>query len=161
MLKSNHVEQTLLAGFASSNSLIIGIGNSGRSDDGLGWAFTEYVGESGLYYGDIVLRYQLQIEDADLISHYDQVLFVDANAKPGNNGVCCELVDPLIEHSFSTHALEPGAIVGLCKELYHSTPEAFVLMIGGCDWELKIGLSETAKINLTQALQYFRNVIFN
>ncbi|MEZ4954046.1 MAG: hypothetical protein R2825_10770 [Saprospiraceae bacterium] len=39
----------MLAGFSKSadaKALMIGIGNSGRSDDGLGWAFVE-VGEKG------------------------------------------------------------------------------------------------------------------
>lgn len=153
------LEKTITTGFASGKSLIIGIGNSGRSDDGLGWAFSDSVEESGLFSGDIVQRYQLQVEDADLISQYDQVLFVDANAATGDPGVHCERVDSNIEHSFSTHALKPGAVVGLCHELYDSTPEAHVLMIGGRDWELKIGLSEIAQTNLSRALRYFQEEI--
>ncbi len=153
------LEKTIPTGFASGKSLIIGIGNSGRSDDGLGWAFSESVEESGLYHGDIELRYQLQIEDADLISQYDHVLFVDANAKPGDKGVRCERVDPKVDHSFSTHALEPGAIVGLCHELCHSTPEAYVLLIEGREWDLNIGLSAIASTNLAEALRYFQKRI--
>ena len=158
---TGRLEKTILAGFASGKSLIIGIGNSGRSDDGLGWAFSESVEESGLFSGDIVLRYQLQVEDADLISQYDQVLFVDANAKQGDQGVQCVRVDSKIEHSFSTHALKPGAVVGLCHELYDSTPEAYVLLIEGRDWELNIGLSEAARMNLVLALGYFQEEINN
>ncbi len=156
---AGRLEKTILAGFASGKSLIIGIGNCGRSDDGLGWAFSEAVEESGLFSGDIVLRYQLQVEDADLISQYDQVLFVDANAEPDDPGVHCEPVDSRIEHSFSTHALKPGAVVGLCHELYDATPEAYVLLIEGRDWELMIGLSEIAQTNLSRALRYFQEEI--
>jgi len=149
----------MISDFADCKSLIIGIGNSGRSDDGLGWAFSESVEESELYRGDIVLRYQLQIEDADLISAYDQVLFVDAHSGRVDRGMRCELVDPHIEHSYSTHALLPGAIVGLCKELYDATPKAYILMIEGHEWDLKIGLSEIAQTNLSRALQYFQEEI--
>ena len=59
--------------------LLIGIGNSGRSDDGLGWAFVETMAQNEAFTGDTLLRYQLQIEDAAQISEYKQVIFVDAH----------------------------------------------------------------------------------
>ena len=63
----------------STRILLIGIGNSGRGDDGLGWKFTELVERSGYNFFDCEYRYQLQIEDTVLISKYDTVLFVDAS----------------------------------------------------------------------------------
>ena len=54
--------------------IIIGVGNSGRQDDGLGWAFLDEIKRKfpGI---KIEYKYQLQIEDADLISSYDTVFF--------------------------------------------------------------------------------------
>lgn len=139
----------------TGKTLIIAIGNSGRSDDGLGWAFADSILDKGEFFGDVVYSYQLQIEDADLISKYDTVIFVDAYSQLLENGACLERVDPLIVHSFSTHALDPAAVVGLCQELYESTPEAWVLKIEGHEWDLNVGLSKHGEKNLVQALECF------
>ena len=135
--------------------LIIGIGNCGRADDGLGWAFLDAIGEQKLFEGEVVYRYQLQVEDAELISGYKRVLFVDAYSGPLQGGISLETVEPNIEHSFSSHALEPGTIVALCNQIYNCTPEAQVLMIEGEVFKLESGLSAVAQTNLETALQFF------
>jgi Ni,Fe-hydrogenase maturation factor len=64
-----------------SRTLLIGIGNSGRADDGLGWAFLDEVEKTLPKNYDLEYRYQLQVEDAELISHYNTVFFIDAHKK--------------------------------------------------------------------------------
>ena len=59
--------------------LLIGIGNSGRGDDGLGWKFTDLISEKNYHWIDLEYRYQLQIEDTELINNYDTIVFVDAS----------------------------------------------------------------------------------
>ena len=135
--------------------LIIGIGNSGRSDDGLGWAFAESVEQSGLCDADVILRYQLQIEDAELISNYDRVLFVDACAQPVERGADIRSVPEVVEYTYSTHALKPEAVVALCHEIYGKQPETRVMAIEGKEWELNIGLSAAGRKNLVTALELF------
>ena len=62
---------------------------------------------------------------------------------------------PIDSFEFTTHALSPGVIVSLCKNLYDSEPDAYVLKIQGSEWELKDGLSPTAKENFKKALEFF------
>ena len=38
----------------------------------------EAVEQTGIFKGDIIQRYQLQVEDAEMISRYEQVIFIDA-----------------------------------------------------------------------------------
>ena len=45
-------------------TIILGIGNNGRQDDGLGWAFLDFLEEQNTTI-DLEYRYQLQIEDAE------------------------------------------------------------------------------------------------
>ena len=66
--------------------LIIGIGNSGRQDDGLGWKLLDFLNEQNLENIELIYKYQLQIEDADLISSYDRVIIVDAVKHKVDNG---------------------------------------------------------------------------
>ena len=54
--------------------IIFGIGNSGRQDDGLGWAFLDLLKKNEFEKASFEYKYQLQIEDAELICNYDTVL---------------------------------------------------------------------------------------
>ncbi|MBT8191568.1 MAG: hydrogenase maturation protease [Saprospiraceae bacterium] len=143
----------------NESTIVIGIGNCGRSDDGLGWALAEHIEESGRFKGDVQLRYQLQVEDAELISHYDQVVFIDAFAAQVENGYRTEKVVASDDFSFSTHEVAPEAIMYLCQNLYKVKPRASILLIGGKSWDMKIGLSPYAKANLRKAIAYFNEVM--
>lgn len=132
--------------------MIIGIGNSGRADDGLGWAFLDAIDSMRLDNTDFEYKYQLQIEDADLISQYDEVLFVDASNNQHPDGFAIYPLAPALGFTFSTHALEPAVIVGLCKEMYTALPECRMLEITGEEWGLKIGLSDIGMRNLKRAI---------
>jgi hydrogenase maturation protease len=132
---------------------LIGIGNSGRSDDGLGWKFLELV--AAFNPGDAVYRYQLQIEDAELISDYDMVIFVDASSKAIPGGFSMTRCPAQNTISFSSHRIDPSSIVWLCQELYGRSPEAWVMAIEGKDFELRVGLSGPAEQNVAHAVECF------
>ena len=140
--------------------LIIGIGNSGRQDDGLGWSFLDHV-EKNFRQFDIEYRYQLQIEDAELISQYDEVVFVDAAIDASDNGYYFKPCAPSEKYSFSTHALKPETILHLAQSLYHKEPKSYKFGIEGYEWELNIGLTEKAKTNLEKAKEYFNQIVLN
>ena len=139
-------------------TIIIGIGNSGRQDDGLGWLFLDLIKE---FESKPILeyRYQLQIEDAELISTYGTVIFVDATKEDTEDGYFFKPCKPSEKYSFSTHTLEPETILYLSHKLYNHNPEASVLAIQGYEWKLKIGLSEKGILNLNKALKHFKNNI--
>ena len=137
------------------NTLLIGIGNSGRKDDGLGWKFLDYIGRTEKFKGKIEYRYQLQIEDAELIQHFDTVIFVDAWQTEKDKAFewgKCEPVDNLL---FSSHELNPETVVYMCHDLYQKFPNCYCLKIKGYSWKLELGLSKKAIINLAEAYDYF------
>ena len=135
--------------------LLIGIGNSGRSDDALGWKFVdEFAAYDELF--DVEYRYQLQIEDAELVSHYEKVIFVDASYVFLDNGFSFERCIPAPLTSFTSHEVSPECIVWLARDLYQASPEAFVLAIKGTKWGLHLGLSQDAHENFSRAAEYFR-----
>jgi hydrogenase maturation protease len=134
-------------------TLLVCIGNIGRGDDGLGWAFADrLVGHENL---DIVYRYQLQIEDAELISHYQKVWFVDASHQPSPLGFECKDLGGEGHFSYTTHALHPAAVVQLCHQLYEHRPQAHLLGISGTVFGLGRELSETARDHLEKATHFF------
>lgn len=139
-------------------TLIFGIGNNGRQDDGLGWSFLALLETEKVPF-DLEYRYQLQIEDAELISKYDNVIFVDASKTKIEEGYKLYPCLPADNYSFSTHALAPETILYLSNKLYNCLPNAQILAIQGVKWELQIGLSPIAENNLVEAYQFFKKNI--
>ena len=143
----------------SDNKIIVlGIGNNGRQDDGLGWSFLDFLKAEQVDF-DLEYRYQLQIEDAELISNYQNVIFVDATKAETEHGFYFALCHPTERYNFSTHALEPETILHLTNKLYDHNPKTSILAIQGYKWELKMGLSKKGIENLNAAKQYFKKNI--
>lgn len=140
--------------------LLIGIGNNCRGDDGLGWKFIELVESMGLDFISHEYRYQLQVEDAALISEYEVVYFVDASYEKMDKGFELRPCIAFDEEQVSSHAQSPGAILRLANDLYQKFPEAWILAIGGESWEIQTSLSETAERNLVEATSFFAELFF-
>ena len=139
----------------SKKLLLIGIGNSGRRDDGLGWELLERISNAGYDFIDCEFRYQLQVEDAAALANYDAVVFVDACRDELNGGFDISRCVPSNHSFFSTHAQSPGAIVFLTNSVYRKFPRAYILAISGKEWGLESSLSATAEKNLKAALYFF------
>ncbi len=137
--------------------LLVGIGNSGRKDDGLGWKFTELLSSSELPILDAEYRYQLQVEDVLLICQYDKVYFADASHEKLENGFEMRSCKATQHYFFSSHIQTPETVLYLAKELYNRTPEAYTFAIEGRDWGLGTGLSKEAERNLEKAFFFFKN----
>ena len=137
------------------NTLIIGIGNNTRQDDGLGWYFLDKLEKAGFNPEDLLYKYQLMVEDAEIIAAYQTVIFVDASKEHSKEGFNIEEIEPAEHVLFSTHEVPPSQILNLSTTIYHKTPKAFVVKIDGYEWDFKIELTKKAEINLQQAFDYF------
>lgn len=144
-----------------SNTLIIAIGNNTRQDDGLGWKFLELLEKKETNSNNSAYKYQLMVEDAELISGFDSVIFIDACKLELENGFTFERIYPAEAVSFSTHSVPPNQILNLCENLYAKKPKAFLLKIQGYHWNIEIGLSKQAETNLKNAFSYFVENLFS
>jgi len=133
--------------------LIIGIGNSGRSDDGLGWLMLDYI-KKNFFDIDLLYRYQLQIEDAELLSHYATVIFIDATREPTENGFFFKSCHPNMGLGLTSHMLEPETVLWLENELYKTKPTTYVLGIEGKKWGLSLEPSESGLHNFNLACDF-------
>jgi hypothetical protein len=95
--------------------------------------------------------YQLQVEDAELIGGYEQVIFVDASREELPNGYQLSEIEPSATFHFTTHRLNPASVLWLSHELYSKDPKGYLLAICGKQWELGDTLSTYASNNLKQA----------
>jgi len=96
-------------------------------------------------------RYQLGVEDALAVRDCDVVVFADAS-RTEEAPASLIPIEPEAALTFTTHALAPAAVLGLCRELYGRTPRAYLLAVRGYDWEVGEGLSEGAERNLAASL---------
>jgi hydrogenase maturation protease len=141
--------------FNEPSSLIYGIGNDGRQDDGLGWAFIDRLEARRPPPRAVLHRnYQLNYEDADLISGFARVLFVDATKDPSVSSFSLTRPEPKLDFSFTSHAISVASILATAKQCFGYLPEVYLLAIRGYEWELQMGLTEPAEQNLGDSLKF-------
>jgi len=140
-------------------TILFGIGNYGREDDGLGWVFLDRIKDLLPDSFDIEYRYQLQVEDAEQASHYDRIVFIDAHMGVFEKGFLWEECKSKPSDAYTSHELNPESILFLTDSIYNKKPEAFILGITGESYELAIGLTQTAELNLNQSLAFFEKEI--
>jgi len=137
----------------SGRILVLGIGNPGRQDDGLGPALIdllEAVAPAGV---SLDANYQLNIEDALACSEHDEVIFADAS-KTAEAPFAFDELAPADGIAFTTHELAPAAVLALSVELYGKRPRAWTLAIRGYAWDVGEGLTPQAEVNLSAALAF-------
>lgn len=136
-------------------TLLIGIGNYSRGDDAMGWLFLNEIEKIDSGRFDLEYRYQLQVEDADLISNYERVIFVDATEEILDDGFAINSCEPAGTYYFSSHQQSPETVLYLSKTLYPNSPVAFVVAITGYRWGLGEETGEKAEENLKKAIKSF------
>jgi hydrogenase maturation protease len=137
-------------------TLVLGYGNPGRQDDGLGPAAAEAIEAMQFAGVETSANYQLMIEDASAASESGLVLFIDAS-KTADAPFTIKAVVAATEVScFASHVVPPELIMGLCREIYGRTPPACIVGIRGYEYEFCEGLTERALVNLEFALAHLR-----
>jgi hydrogenase maturation protease len=112
--------------------LVLGYGNSLRSDDGLGWQAAVEMARTNLSPDVTILPcHQLTPDLAEPVQRADTVIFLDC-AREGDAGDvrCRELAPEAVPISL-THDLSPSALLALASELYGVCPRAYLLTICG------------------------------
>jgi len=139
--------------------LVIGYGNPGRLDDGLGPRAAAEVERWHLDGVTVDADYQLQVEDAARLAGFDVVVFIDAD-------VACRdpyefrRLEPTGEVGFSTHSVAPGAVLSMARDMFGARPRAYTLGIRGHEFnEFGERLSETARANLEASLGFLERVL--
>jgi hydrogenase maturation protease len=136
--------------------LVIGYGNPGRLDDGLGPAFADAVEKMALPNVTVESDYQLTIEDASLVAEHDIVVFADADLKC-RNSFSVRRIEKDVAPSYSTHIIEPETVLSLARRLFSAKTEGYVLGMRGYEFnEFGERLSKNAERNLSETLDYIR-----
>ncbi len=134
--------------------LIIGIGNPSRGDDAVGPLAIERLEAMNLPDVELLTDFQLQVEYLLDMEGRDRVIFIDASLA-GDGPFRFDPVHALEDHSFSSHALSPAAVLAAFLRHYgRPPPPSFVLAIRAHAFELGADLSVAAEANLAAALGF-------
>jgi hydrogenase maturation protease len=148
-----------LSAAGPSAVLLVGFGNPGRVDDGLGPAAAAAIERLGLAGVTVDADYQLTVEDSYAAAAHDVVVFVDAAAR-GPEPFEFRKLSPAPGASFSSHSIQPEGVLQLSSELFDRRPAAYLLAIRGYEFErLAEGLSPRAASNLDAALGFLAPVL--
>lgn len=144
---------------AKNNILVIGYGNPGRVDDGLGPALAAELESMRLDGVDVDSDYQLTVEDAAAAAEHEVVIFADAD-QTGAEPFSFQAVEPKADQGFSTHGVEPPAVMAMAHELFAPGSKGYTLGIRGYEFgEFGERLSPRAKENLAAAVDFLRTLL--
>jgi len=112
--------------------LVIGYGNTLRTDDGVGRHAAERLADDPRLDGVRVLgRHQLTPELALDVSRAAMVVFVDASRRPAAGIFTVEPVERTGRQGAGwSHYLDPPSLLDLTDELYGRAPDAFLVSVG-------------------------------
>lgn len=140
-------------------TLIIGYGNPGRLDDGLGPALAEAIEREHPADTEIQSDYQLSAEHAWEIAQHERVVFADA-AVGGRSPYFLQRLMPRSAQSFSTHSMRPEAILALAEDSLGWKGQGYLLGIRGYAFnEFGEGLSAPAGENLLEATYWLTKTL--
>lgn len=139
-------------------TLVIGYGNSLRSDDGAGICAAERAGDR---YPDIdvLTVHELQPELAETMSHYANVVFLDASVEGA--GIRADLLTPAEEfRPDGSHGHAPTSLLSLCRSVYGRAPERSLLIaIPGQKFDFGEQLSSFTEKMVEQAVEEVGNFL--
>lgn len=131
--------------------LVIGYGNTLRSDDGVGVRVAEAVERLNLPGVRTFTSQQLSPEHADLISQAERVVFVDAAVDAPQEVQWRELT-PGDTTQLMAHAADPRTMLALARDVFGHAPQAWWLTIPAEQLGFGEALSPRAQNGLAEAV---------
>ncbi len=139
------------------NVIVIGYGNTLRSDDGIGQRVANAL--SHLSNVKSLAVHQLTPELAEALANTNLVIFVDACLTSENNDVQLKKLAPASECVFAGHTGDPPSLLALTKALYGDCPQAWWVTIKGVNFELGESLSSVAEQRVEIAVKKINHLI--
>ena len=126
-------------------TLVIGYGNDSRNDDGAGWFVVSELAKLDLPGVTLETAHQLEVDFAEVVRDYDQVIFVDAAIPESPEPWWTAEVEPGFRSHAVAHFLTPGDLLGLCRTLYGRAPQGRLFSIRGHDFNFGMELSPATR----------------
>jgi hydrogenase maturation protease len=142
-------------------TLIFTWGNPSRGDDALGPQIYELLQKETLHDVELLTDFQLQIEHVIDLENRQRVLFVDASIS-ARSPFEFHPVQAAQDDSYTTHAMSPQSLLAVYEKVNRQTaPPSFMLSIRGYEFDLGLAVSDKAKVNLSQAISFIKQLVAN
>jgi hydrogenase maturation protease len=144
----------------TEKTVVIGIGNPLRGDDGIGWAVVEALTDVAVGWGvTAVATHQLLPELLDDLHAARVVIFVDAsvNGQPGS--VAVTAVQPSPDGPASSHQIGPAVLLAMGVELYGRIPPAHLITITGQDFGFHEQLSPAVRKTIAEVVRQVEQIM--
>jgi hydrogenase maturation protease len=120
-------------------TLVIGIGNRLREDDGAGYRMAETLAKTPSPGLQVLAVQQLSVDVSVSIAASQRVLFIDATLDPERcnrwSAPCLEPISAQRAVNLGvSHHLSPPALLAITEALYQRVPQAWQLLIPGLHW---------------------------
>ncbi|MEE3716682.1 hydrogenase maturation protease [Tumidithrix elongata RA019] len=147
--------------------LVIGYGNSLRSDDGAGCRVAEVVASWQLPYVRSLTVHQLAPELAEPLAEADLAIFIDAYIQPNKtkrkptiqvqriSSKECQPINTALEIG---HLADPRSLLCLAQQVYGKAPAAYSLLLPGVEWEFGEQVSALTRKSIDQAVDFLRTL---
>lgn len=132
---------------------IAGIGNTLRSDDGIGAYICKELEKVNIHNATYQYIHQLQSEWIDEFSVYDYVLLIDAAVDKENSIRLNALNARDYLTDASSHYLGVGILAGLITGLMNTSPSIYLCAVPGIDFSFGETLSPQGKANADEAIR--------
>jgi hydrogenase maturation protease len=143
-------------------TLIVGYGNPLRSDDAFGQHAAQHllsrINNSNV---EILTRHQLTPELAEVASHFELVIFIDAAADLPPGHLRCERITRSEQAPSFSHSLTSAALLACTAGLYAKFPEAYCISVGGESFAEGESLSPAVQAALEPLLAQVQSLLEN
>ena len=143
--------------------LIIGYGNTIRSDDSLGPIIADrltlkYKSSPNI---QIASYLQLDIQVIEDLKEVDVAIFIDAREDNDEEIVKVTQIskEAVLHHSHTSHSISLPTLVKMTESLYNKNPFCYAVAPKGYDFEVGEILSEKAEIAATKAIDEVDKII--
>lgn len=148
-----------MATAANPALIVFAWGNVSRADDGVGPMLAERIQMLQHPYLALFEDIKLQIEHATDMRIGVPVLFIDASIAI-DQGFALQKLRPEPDHSVSTHALSPPALLRLFEvTMQQQAPPAYQLHVAGSNFELGDVLSDVSRRSVDAAWRFLRRML--
>ena len=143
--------------FSRVDLLVIGYGNTLRSDDGVGPRVAEATEALDLPGVRVIVRGLLTPELAEPIACAARVIFVDASVDAPAE-VQLRPLSPAATSQVLAHAADPRTLLALARDVFGHAPAAWWLTIPVQNLAIGEELSAKARLGLARAVQEIRRL---
>ena len=152
--------------------LVIGYGNTLRSDDGAGCRVSDIVASWDLPYVRSLTVHQLTPELAEPISQSELAIFIDAfvgdneqSSKRNRSTPAIQVQRIAVSKQLNSVALadlghisDPRSLLLLAQQVYGEVPVAYSLLLPAVNWEFGEQVSAVTRKSIDQAVDFLQKL---